>query len=85
MEIEKGTKYALSRYYSKVKRKMNWREDTRYTDMVGLIIERVGGSGEHCWSDGSAELKPSSGSLSCPADVKVSASGGEKQETPGEC
>lgn len=46
--------------------------------LVGLIIERVGGRREPCWSDRSAELKPSSDSLSCPADVKVSAPEAEK-------
>lgn len=52
------------------------RQDTLM--LVGLIIERVGGRREPCWSDRSAELKPSSGSLSCPTDVKVSAPEAEK-------
>lgn len=54
------------------------RGDTRRRRSVGLIIERVQGRREPCWSDGSAELKPSSGLPSCPADVKASAPQGEK-------
>lgn len=58
------------------------RGDKRRWCSVGLIIERVGGRGEPCWSDRSAELKPSSGLPSCPGDVKASAPEGVKRDAP---
>lgn len=80
MEKQKGTTCAILRYGGRVKRKMKARVrgDKRRWRLVGLIIERVGGRREPCWSDRSAELKPSSGLPSCPADVNASAPEGEK-------
>ncbi len=62
----------------KGKMKGRVRGDKRRWRWWGLIIERVGGRTEPCWSDRSAELKISSGLPSCPADVKASAPEGWK-------
>lgn len=71
MEKQKGTKCAGG---LKGMMKGRARGDKRH--LVGLIIERVGGRREPCWSDRSAEPKPSSGLPSFPADVKASAQEG---------
>lgn len=80
MAKHKRTKRAGHRYGGRVKGKMKGRVrgDKRRRRRWGLIIECVGGRGEPCRSDRSAELKPSSGLLSCPTDVKASARGEEK-------
>lgn len=79
---KKGAKFPRPRYGFRVKGEMKRRVrgDKRRWRLVGLIIERVGGRGEACWSDRSAELKPSSGLLRCPADVKASAPRREKED-----
>lgn len=85
-ETNGGTKNWIKcgrpRYGGRERRGMEGRvrRDKRCWRLQGLIIERVEGRGEPCWSDRSAELKPSSGLLCCPADVKVSAPEGEQRD-----